>query len=433
MRCEARGLRKGAVTDMKTEQLRREEIYSEVQPPHFDSLEIVASSGISLRFWRLYAQAWLVCLAFPLFALLHMPLALVELILVLSGIALYVACYTWTMWSHPVYSVARSPTQIRRSLILLAGLTVLVLVFSVTYGPTFLWLLIGISAMAGITLPVRSAFWAVMALTLLTLFVAIGLSGGLAASDWQHIIPLVLLVRGLGLDMFGLARLSKALREVHAARGDLARLAVTEERLRVARDLHDLLGHTLSLIVLKSELARRLAEQDPRRAVQEIYEVERVARQTLHEVREAVAGYRQPRLKSELDGARQLLDAAGIACHIEHAAGPLPPAIDAILAWAVREGVTNVIRHSRAQRCTVRVRCESGRACTEITNDGTLPNGEDRFHRAGSGLAGLTERVCAQGGQVEAGPMPGADTPGFRLRVELPIPDTLTSGKGSLP
>jgi two-component system sensor histidine kinase DesK len=150
---------------------------------------------------------------------------------------------------------------------------------------------------------VRSAFAAVIVLTLLTLFISVGISGGIAVSDWLHILPLVLLVRGLGLDMIGIVRLSSALREVHAARAELERMAVIEERLRLARDLHDLLGHTLSLIVLKSELAGRLVAQEPSRAAQEMHEVEQVARKTLREVREAVAGYRQPRLISELDGA----------------------------------------------------------------------------------------------------------------------------------
>jgi two-component system, NarL family, sensor histidine kinase DesK len=195
---------------------------------------------------------------------------------------------------------------------------------------------------------------------------------------------------------------------------------------------HYLLGHTLSLIVLKTELVWRVVEQDPQWAVQEIHEVERVARQSLHEVREAVAGYRQPSLESELDGARQLLGAAGIACHIEHTAGALPPTTDAVLAWTVREGVTNVIRHSCARNCTIRVTCESGSARAEITNDGDSRKDQITPHKAGSGLAGLTERVCAYGGQIETGPLSTDDTAGFRLWVVLPIPQQVTSGKEHL-
>lgn len=422
---------------MGAEQLPAEEARMPVQSAELSHgaqglQEMVVASGISLRFWRLYAQAWLVCLLFPILTLIELQPTPVHLILALTGLVVFVISYTWVMWSHPIQSIARRPTQVRQAVALLAGLTLLVLVLSLAYGSAFLWLFVGVSAIAGVTLSLWSAFWVVMALTLLTLFASVGVSGGIVASDWLHIIPLMLLVRGLSLDMIGLARLSSALREVHATRGELARLAVMEERLRVARDLHDLLGHTLSLIVLKSELARRVVEQDPQRAVQEIHEVERVARQSLHEVREAVAGYRQPRLESELDGARQLLDAAGIACHIEHTAGALPSTIDAVLAWTVREGVTNVIRHSRARNCTIRVTCELERARAEITNDGEWRKEQIALDKAGSGLAGLMERVSAHGGQIETGPLPTAVRTSFRLWVDIPIPKQVTSGKEHL-
>jgi two-component system sensor histidine kinase DesK len=380
--------------------------------------------------WRLYAQAWLICLLFPILALIRLHLALVDLLLAVTGLVIFVACYTWVMWLHPMQSVPRRPAPVRRALFVLAGLTVLVLWLSVAYDSAFLWLLVGVSAIVGITLPARSAFVAVMALTLLTLFVSVGIDGGIATSDWLHILPLVLLVRGLGLDMIGLVRLAGALREVHAARAEVARLAVIEERLRLARDLHDLLGHTLSLITLKSELAGRLIETHPTRAAQEIHEVERVARQTLREVREAVAGYRQPQLLSELEGARQLLEAAGIDCQIEHTTGRLPPATDAVLAWTIREGVTNVIRHSRAKHCAIRVTCEAGCARAEVIDDGEHGRPQHLTHRdTGSGLAGLSERVYAVGGQIEAGQTPTAGAAGFRLWVEVPGPDRMPSEK----
>lgn len=390
---------------------------------------MVVASGITLRFWRLYTQAWLICLLFPILTLVQLQPTPIHMVFAVAGLVVFVISYTWVMWSHPIYSVVRRPAQLRQSLLLIAGLTLLVLALTMAYGNTFLWLYVGVSAIVGVTLSFWSAFWVVMALTLLTLFASIGISGGIATSDWLHIIPLVLLVRGLGLDMIGLARLSSALREVHAAQGELARLAVMEERLRVARDLHDLLGHSLSLIVLKSELARRLAKQDPQGAVQEIGEVERVARQTLREVREAVAGYRQPNLESELNGAKQLLDAAGIVCHVEHTAGLLPPTVDAVMAWTVREGVTNVIRHSRAHHCTIRVTCESGRVRAVITNDGEWRTDRIAFDKVGSGLAGLTERVSACGGQIKAGPPSSSDKVSFQLWVEIPITQQVTIGK----
>jgi two-component system sensor histidine kinase DesK len=386
--------------------------------------EMVASSRISVRLWRLYAAFWLVCLVFPLFVLVQAQLPPMRLLVALAGLLSFVASYVWVMWPHPLSSAGRARARSRRAPLLVALLTVLVLFLSLMYGSAFLWLFVGVGAIAGSALPARSAFVAVMLLTLLTLFTGVGLSGGIARTDWLHIIPLVLLVRGLGLDIAGLARLARALNELHAARRELARLAVIEERLRLARELHDLLGHSLSVISLKSELAGRLVETAPARAAAEMKEVERVARQTLREVREAVAGYRQPQLASELDGARQLLEAAGIACQIEHSAGALPPAADAVLAWAVREGVTNVIRHSRARWCSIQVTSLDGTVHAEIINDGCRDQGDKgqgARRRTGSGLAGLAERVAAARGHLETGPLLAEDTQRFRLWVELPI------------
>src|SRR5205807_10560948 len=175
-------------------------------------------------------------------------------------------------------------------------LSVLVLVFSVMYDPAWLWLLMGVSAIAGLVLPLRGAFAAVVLFTLFPLFLMLKLHGGLAGVDLWWLIALMLLVRGLGLDMIGVARMGSAIRELHAARRERARLAVIEERERLARDLHDLLGQTLSMITLKSELARHLVTEEPERCVRELSEIERVSRMTLR----------------ELEEGRQLLEAAGI-------------------------------------------------------------------------------------------------------------------------
>jgi len=288
------------------------------------------------------------------------------------------------------------------------------------YGISFLWLFIGVSAIAGIMLSFRNASIVVFGLTLLTLGISVAESPGLANANWLQIIPLVLLVRGLGLDMIGFVRLSDALRELQGAREQLARQAVTEERLRMARDLHDLLGHTLSLITLKSELAGRLLEKEPSIAIQEIHEVERVARQALRDVREAVAGYRQHTLRGELDGARQILEAAGIDCIIDYEAQSLPQRTDAVLGWVVREGVTNVIRHSRAKYCLIHIDSTDETVHAEISNDGD-PGKESPTVEWGSGLSGLAERVANEGGQLDARTQSMPNGPGFRLKVEIPI------------
>jgi len=402
--------------------------------------EPVASSGISFHLWRLYQHFWLLCLLFPIISLVQAHPAPVRLLVAVVALVFFATSYTWLMWPHPASSGARVRAQSHTSLILFAILVALVLALSLVYGLAFLWLFIGVSAIAGILLPVRSAFLVVTILILLPLIISVGTSGGVARVDWLQLIPLMLLVRGLGLDMIGLVRLSGAIRELHAAREELARLAVVEERLRLARDLHDLLGHSLSLVTLKSELAGRLVEKEPARAAQEIHEVELAARRTLREVREAVAGYRQPRLLSELDGARQLLQAAGIECSVEQAVGELPPSTDAVLAWVVREGVTNVIRHSRARHCLIRLTRENGTIDAEVINDGDLRQEQDAaWRRAGSGLSGLIERITVLGGRIEALPVRGAEPgatsvpspgkEGFRLWVELPVQSSAMSRK----
>jgi two-component system sensor histidine kinase DesK len=210
------------------------------------------------------------------------------------------------------------------------------------------------------------------------------------------------------------------IRQLRVAREEIARLAVAEERLRFARDLHDLLGHSLSLIALKSELAGRLVGKAPDRAAAEMRDVETVARNALQEVRAAVAGYRQPTLASELRSAEEILTAAGISFRMEGVIDSPPPALEGVLSWTVREGVTNVIRHSRARCCTIRLSQDGALLGIEVCDDGrgVAPNASAMPAASGSGLAGLAERVAAFGGHFSVGPSPSG---GFRLSVQVPI------------
>jgi len=209
--------------------------------------------------------------------------------------------------------------------------------------------------------------------------------------------------------------------QLRIAREEITRLAVTTERLRIARDLHDLLGHNLSLIALKSELARRLVSVAPERAIVEISDVENVARTTLQEVREAVSAYRQPTLKSELQAAQEILAAAGIAYRYdgdESMIDSLPTTIEAVLSWTVREGVTNVIRHSRAHQCTIRVTRDAQEIGIEVIDDGAGVSSINSSDIEGNGLRGLAERVEKLGGRCEASPRLGG---GFLLAVSVPL------------
>ncbi len=383
--------------------------------------EGIASSGVTFQLWRLYQHAWLACLFFPLVSLMSEPHTSWRLARGVFALLFFAASYTWLMWPHPASQGAHARTRSHIAFLLFVALALQVTACSLVDGPAWLWLFIGVSAIAGLILPMRSAFAAIVLFTLLPLFITVLIHGGIAGIDWWWLIALILLVRGLGLDMIGASRMGSAIRELHAARRELARLAVIEERLRLSRDLHDLLGQTLSMITLKSELARYLVTEDPERCVQELSDIERAARQTLREVREAVVGYRQPRLESELEGARLLLEAAGIDVQIDPLKETLPPAFDAALAWTVREGVTNVIRHSHAQHCLIRLTQENGRAYAEVINDGdVLPHAESPT-RQGIGLAGLRERVSALGGHLEVGLLTLSGTEHFRVHVELPL------------
>jgi len=192
-----------------------------------------------------------------------------------------------------------------------------------------------------------------------------------------------------------------------AARAEVARLAAENERIRIARDLHDLLGHSLTTITVKAGLARRLGEADPAQALGQIAEVEQLSRRALAEVRAAVSNYRDVTLAGELARGGELLRASGIAADLPAAADIVDPAHQEILGWAVREGLTNVVRHSRARTCAVRL----SPSAVEITDDGV-----GAAAPPGNGLRGLRERVTAAGGTVDAGPLQPS---GWRLRVSL--------------
>ncbi|QLE71852.1 sensor histidine kinase [Streptomyces rectiverticillatus] len=204
--------------------------------------------------------------------------------------------------------------------------------------------------------------------------------------------------------------------QLRATREELARSAVERERLRFSRDLHDLLGHTMSVIVVKAEAVRRLAPRDLDAAVGQAADIEAVGRQALTEIREAVTGYREGTLTTELDRARSLLEASGITADLRQSGPPLPPQTAALLGWVVREGVTNVVRHSGARRCTVEVRGETDQVRLEITDNGRGVGSERTV--PGTGLKGLTERMAAAGGHLTAGP---DGRKGFRLVAELPV------------
>lgn len=216
---------------------------------------------------------------------------------------------------------------------------------------------------------------------------------------------------------FSLARQEETNRQLKDARRELAELAVVNERLRFARDMHDLLGHTLTVIRAKSELAGRLLSAEPARAGREVAEIESDARQALADVRQAVTGYRRTNLATEVVNARAALEAAGITPDVARIDVDLPPSVDDTLGWVLREAVTNVVRHSRAARCRIETACENGRVRLEVVDDGS---GGTADGSSGSGLAGASERLAAVGGSLHVSSPPGGG--GFRVTATVPRP-----------
>jgi two-component system sensor histidine kinase DesK len=265
-------------------------------------------------------------------------------------------------------------------------------------------------AASGILLPARPALGVIAATA-----VGVAIGGAVTGAKGSDVGVWVLTIVSIGAIMAAFGRITRGNRELRAAREELAILAVTDERLRIARDLHDLLGHSLSVIALKSELATKLVHRDADAAAAEVADIESVARQALAEVREAVEGYRSLALHEALDGARLALTAAGIDCRLDDEHVDMPPQVEAVLAWAVREGTTNVVRHSHADTCSIRIHTNRDTAQVEVEDDGSAAaNGT----RSGSGLVGLRERARAVRGTVEAGPRHEG---GFRLRVTIPL------------
>jgi two-component system sensor histidine kinase DesK len=225
-------------------------------------------------------------------------------------------------------------------------------------------------------------------------------------------LALTIFLMGIvGVSNAFIARQKRADIKLRMAHEEIEQLAAVAERERIARDLHDVLGHTLSVIVLKSELAGRLIDRDPQRAAQEIADVERTARTALSEVRAAIGGYRSQGLPAEMELARNTLQAAGVALACE---SPLPQfhaAEETVLCLAVREAVTNIVRHAQATHCRMRFTTSAdGYHTLLITDDG----GHPKLHE-GNGLRGMRERVQSLGGRLSI-----TTDPGVTLLIELP-------------
>src|SRR5690242_14707740 len=323
---------------------------------------------------------------------------------VIAGFALWGAIWIW-FWLR-VCGRSRSG-----ELVALIGTTAILSMFALT-APIPIGvggILVFAFIIAGVSFPWREAAWWLVGLSVLQIaLMAIRLEGPTTATSS---LLNSILVGGIGI---GGRALWQSYSQLIAAREQLATLAVTEERLRFARDLHDLLGQSLSVLVLKSELVvKQLPADSDESTRNEVRDIAQVARKSLNDLREAVGGYRRATLQAEISSARSALVAAGIGLRVEDELGTVPPDQDGVLAWCLREAVTNVVKHSGARSCEVRLTSEDGDAKLDVTDDGRGATSLD----GGAGLAGMRERVELVGGTLRV----GSDN-GHGMRVQVSVP-----------
>lgn len=376
-----------------------------IAPP--DQFEAAGAALDSVRrrpgFGWLVAGIWLFFLNKPFQNILkHDNLG--ERILSLTALILFALCYLGFFG----YARFRDMGRVQSSLVLrIAFIGILLGLGALTVpgaGDTALTTLVFVEALGMMVLPLRAGV--ALGLTLLAVAeISLRLVPGWS-DDGTYGLSIVL----GGLAVFGIRRAILRSIQLAAAREDFAELAVQEERNRFARDLHDILGHSLTVITVKAELAGRLIAANPERAATELADVEQLARAALADVRAAVAGYRELSLAGELVSARAALQAAGIKAELPTVVDEVPEENRELFAWVVREGVTNVVRHSGAKRCTIRL----GARQIEVLDDGKGPT--PGGGASGHGLMGLRERANQVGASVTVGTAPDG---GFRLAVRV--------------
>lgn len=365
------------------------------------------------RIWTLYACFFLLFLVFPLQASWAAggwqrwlgPIA------VAAFCAWYVGGYVSTRFAWRADAGWRQPGMATW----IAGMLAATAFMTIACGPSGLSGLAYVACGCAVFLPSRAGLGAVILSGFLAALA--GLAIGMEL-PWGPAIGVWIIF--IGLAVWGSALSSRTQEALVAAREEKAGMAVELERTRLARDLHDILGHSLTVITVKTELAGRLVDLDPTRAKAEIAEVERLAREALADVRTTVSGYRELSLATELARARTALADAGIAAHLPGSVDETTHGARDLFAWVLREGVTNVIRHSRAHGCWVTL----GPGTLEIRDDGptrgdTLP---------GNGLTGIRERARQAGARVTAGAI---EPHGFLLRVTTDAADA--EGKAMTP
>lgn len=351
-----------------------------------------------------------------------------------AGLAAFVACYLAAIF------VGSAPARRRVAVLFLLPAAALACALGSAYGGGWLTLFSLLSLATGVTVRAPAVPPALLGV------VAVGVLSAAFGDHPDEVLTVAYSSLLSGAVVAIIRRLIVTVHELHDTRDELTRSAVERERLRFSRDLHDLLGHTMSVVVVKAEAVRRLAPRDPEAALAQAADIEAIGRQALTEIREAVTGYREGSLATELDRACSLLDAAGMTAIVRQSGPPLPAQTEALLGWVVREGVTNTVRHSGATRCEIELRTGADEVRLSIVDDGAggaagaagaartagaaqtagtageRPAGSSAHGATrpggGTGLAGLTERLAAAGGTLRSGP---AGRRGFRLTAALPV------------
>lgn len=384
------------------------------------------------RYKWMFAAIWLIYLIDPLVKVLHSGHAPQWKLLNYTLLASFAGMYT-TLSFVAFPRRGRIGTPVRDSRVtfpLLGSMAVIATVTTLWVNPDFagMWIYVGTGTGLALSLDQKRAARGVLAV-LGAMTVCVILSDA-TASTW---LILAIPTFFAGMSTVGIRQLSLLVNQLHEARQKIAHLAANEERLRLARDLHDLTGHSLSMITLKAELAQRMLvkarDVAPEggtlgvdAALKEVADIEQVSRQTLTDIRRAVSGYRRATFPVEMASAYTALEAADIKLDADPAAattGEIDPESEAALAWSLREAVTNAIRHSGATRVCVTLERADGEMVLTVRNNGRGLAGTvgatDAF--GGNGLAGLRERLDAVGGRLAVGG-PDGD---FRLVAAAPV------------
>ncbi|MGX4642983.1 sensor histidine kinase [Massilia sp. SYSU DXS3249] len=343
---------------------------------------------------------WLLSLGYMFWKYAYVAPSALEVALLALTIAIFIPLYCASFWTHGRQVLA----------CMLAGCLIGAAWARWNIGAATFFIFA--CAMAARIEHVRRAVLAIVGVIMLGLLTSLLVPYG--QMRFLFLMPILTISLPVGLGALMDARLRRSHQALVRKQEEVEHMATIAERERISRDLHDLLGHSLSLIALKADLARKLVHRDAHACEREIGDIEASARQALAEVRAAVSGYRESGLAHALASARASLAAADVALDEQVERLDLAPATEHVLALALREAVTNVVRHAGARRCRLSLVLEGGNVVLRVADDGERLRSETAL-RHGNGLSGMQERVAALGGKL-------ALRVGAGLALELRVP-----------